>query len=106
MKKLYQNQTHCIGHAVSLIAAFLFLIAAAQNSRAASAFSLNATADQAALHAAQVLHSIQFYENLINKGKMLVIVPEPDSRALAALGGLIGLAAWRLRRRPLAKARN
>lgn len=56
--------------------------------------------------AGQVIHDIQFYENLLNKGKMMVIVPEPSAGVLLASGGLIGLAAWRLRKRAIARAGN
>jgi hypothetical protein len=47
-------------------------------------------------------HDLHFNSPL-DGHKLFVIIPEPNSGVLLALGGLVGLAAWRLRNR---KAQN
>jgi hypothetical protein len=50
-------------------------------------------------------HALQF-TSPIDANKLLVIIPEPNSGVLLALGGLVGLAVWQLRRRSALPAKK
>jgi len=88
---------------ISVISATLFLAISDSSVRAEGGFSLANVIKHAVIHRVAGSHSIPLSSNPLSKG-MMVELPEPSPVALAALGGFIALAAWRLRRRSAEKA--
>jgi|HubBroStandDraft_1064217.scaffolds.fasta_scaffold190810_2 MYXO-CTERM domain-containing protein len=84
----------CAG--LSLGAVALLLAAATPN---AQATGLGNAIGHAVIHKVVGGHNLQF-ANPLDAHKLMVIIPEPNSGMLTALGGLVGLVTWRLRRRP------
>jgi MYXO-CTERM domain-containing protein len=95
MKKTYKKTL------VSLVASLLLLPASILPAQA-NGLSLGKVVGQAVLHKVSS-HELPLLGSPLNGNKLMVVVPEPNSSTLIALGGFVGLLAWRLRRRP---ARN
>jgi MYXO-CTERM domain-containing protein len=87
---------------ISFVSLSLFVTAA--NAGAQTALSLGG-AVKTVLHRSAAAHDSQFFNTPLNGVHMMEILPEPNFGALIALGGLVLLAAWRLRRRSIQKLR-
>jgi len=97
-KSLFQRGARNAGLFVSLLFACVFLEAAAPGARAqAGVFVANAI-KHAIIHKISSSH-LDRYNSPLDGNKMMEIVPEPGTPTLLALGGFVGLVAWRLRRR-------
>jgi hypothetical protein len=91
--------TRCAAAGVLLLSVFLFLAVSVPDAHANGLLSLSNAIHYIAHHNSASSQNLPLYQNPLNIHKLTVIVPEPNFGAITALGGFIGLAAWRLRRR-------
>jgi len=101
---LFRRGAHSTGLGVSIFCACVMLGAAAPSARAqAGVFVANAIKN-AVIHKITGNHNADSFQSPLDSNKMLVILPEPGTPSLMALGGVVGLAGWWLRRRSARKS--
>src|ERR1700722_1027235 len=95
MSKIQLQIIRGVGLTLALV--LVLFILAASNANAETGLSVG----NAVKHAVQgtITHNLSSYNDTLKHVRQLVIVPEPGTNALMVAGGLVGLVAWRLRKR-------
>jgi|ERR1700722_10023204 len=93
MSKIQLQIIRGVGLAMALV--LVLFILPASNASAETGLSVG----NAVKHAGSVVHTLSLNSDTLKHVKQLVIVPEPGTNALMVAGGIVGLVAWRLRKR-------
>jgi hypothetical protein len=101
---LFRRDAHSIGLGVSILCVCVFLGAAAPSARAQAGIFVANAIKNAIVHKISGNHNSNSFNSPLDSNKMMVVLPEPGSPSLMALGGVVGLAAWWLRRRSTRKS--